>query len=258
MVKAMDGAGATGHNRLDLAAYRLNRTNDMIHAELRALYNYWNRLRAGSGVPLRSDIDPRDMGCDARNLFILEEHGQGDIRFRLAGSAILDVFEKEFRALDVRAIMVPTAGESLVALIREVLEDPGIGYARLSDAEDARIRWEVNLLPLRSDSGRVDRVIGCLHPLTGGPQWGRKTPLRFQIDHMSVDPVGSGPVGGKLQAGAGLAEDAEPFLGPSPAGQGAGASQPQLTAIDGDGVEADETGEGSAKRRRDHLRLVRK
>ncbi|HLS18542.1 MAG TPA: PAS domain-containing protein [Paracoccaceae bacterium] len=227
----------------------------MIHSELRALYNYWNSLRAGCGVPRRLDIDPREMACDARNLFILEDHGRNEIRFRLAGSALLDVFEMDFRDLDVRAIMAQSARESFIALIAEVLEDPGIGYARLSDPGDPRVRWEINLLPLQSGPGRIDRVIGCLHPLSGGPQWGRRTPLRFQIDHMSVEPVERG-----AETGAGLEEKAEPFLhGQGVArGQGASISQRHLTAIEGDGAESESTAEEQARRRREHLRLVKK
>src|SRR5690625_1238981 len=99
----MDGSKATGHNRLDLAVYRLSRTSDMIHSELRALYNYWNSLRIGYGVPRRLDIDPRNMACDARNLFILEDHGRNVIRFRLAGSALRDVFAMELPDVDGRA-----------------------------------------------------------------------------------------------------------------------------------------------------------
>ena len=185
----MDWDNATGHSCIDLAAYRLSRSNDMIHSELRALYAYWNRLRAGRKTPLRSDIDPRDMTCDARNLFILENLGRGNIRFRLAGTAIADAFGMELRGMNARSIMATGSRESFTALINEALEDPGIGYARLRNAADESGIWEINLLPLRSDFGVIDRVIGCLHPLVGAPGKNAGAPLRFRIEHMSVDPV---------------------------------------------------------------------
>ena len=172
-----------------LDAYRLNRSHDMIHSELRALYNYWNTLRAGRKTPLRSDIDPRDMQCDARNLFILENLGRGNIRFRLAGTAIVEAFGMELRGMNARAIMATASRESFTALITEALEDPGAGYARLRDASDEDTLWEINLLPLRSDFGMIDRVIGCLHPLTPGVRRSSSSPLRFRIEHMSVEPV---------------------------------------------------------------------
>ena len=131
----MDGDDfATDDDFVKLDAYRVNRTNDMIHPELRALHSYWNEIRAGRATPLRSDIDPRDMKCDARNLFILENLGRGNIRFRLAGTAIVDAFGMELRGMNARAIMSTGSRESFTALINETLEDPGTGYARLRDA----------------------------------------------------------------------------------------------------------------------------
>lgn len=251
-VKAMDGWDATGHNRLDLAAYRLSRTTDMIHSELRALYNYWNRLRAGGRAPMRSDIDPRDMSCDARNLFILENHGQRDIRFRLAGTTIIDAFGVEFRGLDAREIMAPASRESFAALIAEVLEDPGIGYARLSEAADQEVIWEINLLPLKSSPGHIDRAIGCLHLLSGISKWQRESPLRFLIDYMSVDPVEEASQ--SRQGGSGFAEAAEPFSSTTERRD----RLPHLTAISGDAPQSDDPASDKAARPRDHLRLVKR
>lgn len=236
----------------------------MIHSELRALYSYWNRLRAGRRAPLRLDIDPRDMACDARNLFILENLGRGNIRFRLAGTAIIDAFGMELRGMNVRAIMATPARESFLALIIETLEEPGVGYARLRNAADERGVWEVNLLPLRSDLGAVDRIIGCLHPLSDAAHRVTGAPLRFRIEQMSVEPVDA-PVR-EFDRGAGMpgwAEGPRPFRSRPPGDCDA----PYLTAIDGDGGRSrdgcgpDERGsEGGADRRRRgaHLRLVKK
>ena len=185
----MDGEDFAQESCVELDSYRARRSGDMIHSELRALYNYWNGLRAGRRTPLRSDIDPRDMNCDARNLFILENLGRGNIRFRLAGTAIVDAFGMELRGMNARAIMSTGSRESFTALINETLEDPGVGYARMRDAADELAQWEVNLLPLRSDFGMIDRVIGCLHPLVGLPKMNRMTPLRFRIETMSVEPI---------------------------------------------------------------------
>ena len=185
----MDGDDIKGKGCLELNAYRLDRMNGMIHSELRALHSYWNELRAGRTTPMRSDIDPRDMECDARNLFILENLGRGNIRFRLAGTAIVDAFGMELRGMNARAIMGAGSRESFTALIAEVLEDPGTGYARLRNAHDDADIWEINLLPLRSDFGMIDRVIGCLHPLSNRPRPKDGRPLRFRIEQMNVEPV---------------------------------------------------------------------
>jgi len=185
----MDGDDRFGHDYVALNEYRVKRQDAMIHSELRALYKYWDALRAGRKTPLRSDIDPRDMDCDARNLFILENLGRGNIRFRLAGTAIVDAFGMELRGMNARAIMSTGSRESFTALITETLEDPGVGYARLRNAGSDESMWEISLLPLRSDFGMIDRVIGCLHPLGGTSRRKGATPLRFRIEQMSVEPI---------------------------------------------------------------------
>lgn len=272
----MDATDATGHSCIDLSAYRLSRTTDMIHSELRALYSYWNRLRAGRKTPLRSDIDPRDMACDARNLFILENLGRGNIRFRLAGTAIVDSFGMELRGMNARVIMSTASRESFTALIAETLDEPGIGYARLRNAAEESGIWEVNLLPLRSDFGVVDRVIGCLHSLSGVPARETGAPLRFRIEHMSVDTIAAdlpaldlpaidlptvGLPGPSLPGRSeGFAEPQRPFL-PRPAdgGDDSAAGTPRLTAIQGGGRDGGANGAGDRRRPRGgHLRLVKK
>jgi hypothetical protein len=224
----------------------------MIHSELRALYSYWNRLRAGRKTPLRSDIDPRDMACDARNLFILENLGRGNIRFRLAGTAIVDAFGMELRGMNARAIMASASRESFTALITETLEDPGVGYARLRNAADEKAVWEINLLPLRSDFGVIDRVIGCLHPLSGSAR-DTGAPLRFRIEHMSVDPIGAS-VRELTAQPQGMGEPPRPFL-PRPV-ETSGGQSPRFKSIDGGG--RDGAGGGRPRRKGGHLRLVKK
>ncbi len=161
-----EGNGSGG-NSIELASYRLSRySNEMIHSEIRALYNYWERLRAGRPCPYRAEVDPRDMDCDARNLFVLEDLGQGNLRFRLAGTALVDAFGYELRGMSARSIMEGKARESFVALVSETLAEPGVGYARLM-APDGESVWEVVLLPLRDNFGKIERLIGCLHPVSG-------------------------------------------------------------------------------------------
>lgn len=249
----MDGDNATGHSCIDLSAYRLGRSNDMIHSELRALYSYWNRLRAGRKTPLRSDIDPREMECDARNLFILENLGRGNVRFRLAGTAIVDAFGMELRGMSARAIMASASREGFTSLIADTLDGPGIGYARLRNAADESGVSEMNLLPLRSDFGIVDRLIGCLHPLVGAPVRNAGIPLRFRIEQMRVEPIDATVHELDLPVPIeGLADGPEPFLprpreAPSPV-------PPRFTMIDGGGQD----GGGRPRRGGSHLRLVKK
>ena len=150
-----DGTGRhNGNNSIELASYRLSRNgNEMIHSEIRALYNYWERLRAGRPCPYRAEVDPRDMAGDARHLFVLEDMGRGNMRFRLAGTALIDAFGYELRGMSARSIMEGKARESFVALVSETLAEPGVGYARLMGPDGVSV-WEVVLLPLRDNFGK--------------------------------------------------------------------------------------------------------
>ena len=230
--------GANGS--IDLANYRLTRNKtEMIHSEIRALYSYWEALRGQRPCPYRAEVDPRDMTGDARHLFLLEDLGDGNIRFRLAGTALLDAFGFDLRGMSLRSIMEGKARESLVALVAETLSEPGIGYARLLAPDGVQV-WEIVLLPLRSDFGQVDRLIGCLHPVNGRPPVAGRVPLRFSIDEMSIHPVASaagkdGGSQGDAMPLAGFGEDSAPFTGAPAAANG-------LTAIDGGLAEGSRTG----------------
>jgi len=224
----------TGGKSIELASYRLSRnSNEMIHSEIRALYNYWERLRADRPCPYRAEVDPKNMTGDARHLFMLEDLGQGNLRFRLAGTALLDAFGYDLRGMSARSIMAGKARESFVALIAETLAEPGIGYARLH-APDGVTVWEVVLLPLRDNFGQIRRLIGCLHPVSGrtpdaGTEAGAAA-LRFTIEEMSIRPVNDGPgarpdtVHGDAMPLAGFGEGQASFEG---------APRGSLTAIDG-------------------------
>jgi hypothetical protein len=233
---------------LDLTQARLRRTGDMINAEIRALYDYWEALRAGRPVPYRAEVDPRDMRCHARNLFILEDLGGADHRFRLAGTALVEAFGMELRGMSARSLMEGRARESFSALIAETLAEPGVGYARLTATVGAGAPWEVLLLPMRSDFGAIDRMLGGLIPVSARPERPGDARLRFRIDDMTIRPVkiaesalpAPGPV-------AGFAEGQAPFAGPS-AGEG------RLRAIEGGRAAADGP---STRRPRGHLRVVR-
>jgi len=245
-----DGGGGC----IDLDEARRSRTNDMIHSEIRALMRYWQALRGDRQVPYRAEVDPREMDCDPRSLFILEDLGQGNIRFRLAGTGLVDAFGMELSGMSARTLMDGRARESIAALIEETLAEPGVGYARLSTVAPPGEGWELLLLPLRSDFGRIDRVLGGLVPLAGSLRRKAGPPLRFVIDEMSIRTAAEGELGAEAPLPvAGLAEDAAPYEGPAASEQAEGT---RLTAIEGGRGDA---GEGTEPRpdQRPRLRIVK-
>ena len=192
-----------------------------------------------------------------RNLFILEDLNNGNVRFRLAGTAIVDSFGMELRGMNARAIMSNESRESFTALIAEVLEDPGTGYARMRNAADDDEIWEINLLPLRSDFGMIDRVIGCLHQVAGNSQRVRQAgTLRFRIEQMSVDPVIAtvpDPLAATPVIPHGFSDKESAFRFGE--GSGPGNAGRRFQAIEG-GLRETEP-ESTDRPRPDHLRLIK-
>ncbi len=236
-------AGNDGGSSIDLAQHRLGRSDDMIHRELRALYSYWEQLRGDRVCPERTEVDPRDIDSDARHLFVLEDLGQGNIRFRLAGSGLLDAFGFDLRGMSARAVMEGRSRESFVAMISETIAEPGVGYARLI-APDGESVWEAVLLPLRGAFGTIDRVLGCLHPVSGRAPEPGPVPLRFTIESMAIQPVAAGAAGYDLpEPVAGFAEDQAPFDTPDRRG---------LRPIEGGGRKSERTEKDAPK-----LKIIR-
>lgn len=240
-----DGAAACARARID-------GMKGMIHPQIRALHRYFEELRGDREVPLRAEVDPRDMPCRASNLFILEDLGRGRLRFRLAGSGLLEAFGADLRGTDPRRIMQGRGGASLAALIAECLAEPGIGCARLARADLPEEIWETLLLPMRSDAGGIDRVLGSLVPLAGTPAPRQRVPLRFAIAEMTIRPIRPGqpataprPAGAAGAAGFAEAEQT-PFAGP----------RGGLTAIEG-GLSAEDAPERPEPGAAAHLRVVR-
>jgi len=178
----------------------------------------------------------------------------GNMRFRISGTALADAFGMELRGMPVGSIMDLAARQSLTELLRETLAEPGVGHARLRRADGRKEAWEILLLPLRSDNGRVDRVIGALHCLEDTMVRVGDPPLRFTIDAMAITPVEVTVEACESTAyGGGFADVSASFHHPGPLSP-RGPRKPGLVAITGgrhDGLPPD-----APRRPRPRLRLV--
>ena len=248
----MDGEDRFMQDSIDIDRLNMFNTDTMINRKTRALHDYWEGLRAGRLAPMRSDVDPRDMPCDVRNVFILEMLAANNFRFRVAGSALAKAFGIELRGMNACAIMARDSRESFNALMNEALEDPGVGYARLVPSREPNILWEISLLPLRSDFGPIDRLIGILNPVKGPPGHDGG-PLQFRIERMQINTI----VPTVLEAGAldhvtGFAETQARFRARDEELHPGGKPAPSLQAIEG-GLDENDAPE---PRRTGHLRLI--
>lgn len=62
-----------------------------------ALFQYWNRLRAGRSAPKRTEIEPADIKSLLADTFILERDVRGEAVFRLAGTRLCATYGRELK-----------------------------------------------------------------------------------------------------------------------------------------------------------------
>ncbi|EPX79053.1 PAS domain-containing protein [Litoreibacter arenae] len=130
---------------------------------LSEMRSYWESLRGGRLVPLRSEIDPREITGALEYGFILERLQPGAIRFRLAGMHLNDLMGMEVRGMPLRSFISPSSRARFSAMLERVFTQPEIHeYIMISeDTNGSLLRARLLILPLKSDGGKVDRAIGC-------------------------------------------------------------------------------------------------
>lgn len=180
----MTRQGKSGMNVVPLRGAREDMRFPVI-AEVRA---YWEALRNGRPLPMRSEVDPRGIERALEHAFILERIAPGMARFRLAGMHLNDLIGMEVRGMPLSAFFAPAARDQIGQVLESLFSRPEIveltliaerGIGRPS--MDAKLL----LLPLRSDMGEVNRALGCL--VSVGPIG--RAPRRFDIAGVRVTPI---------------------------------------------------------------------
>lgn len=214
-------------------------TRALRHADAKALYQMWTELRGDRPAPFRAEIDAGRIGAAAPFLAILESVGPFNYRVRLAGDRMNRWYGMELRGMSALSMLTPAGRNHLLAVLNRVTAEPSVasvtGRARRPDGLTGE--FEMALLPMRSDFGRVDRVLLGL--------WLHK------VDAMSGGPFlmdGARFLCAPVDEDAAEIDDTEPApreerRQPEPAAAG------PLTSIEG--------GSGGDGVRRAHLRLVK-
>ncbi|WP_184149946.1 PAS domain-containing protein [Amaricoccus macauensis] len=161
--------------------------NDLMLSSLRT---YWDRLRAGRIAPYRAEIDPRQFEQALENMFIVEKLAPDNLRIRLAGMKICEMMGMEVRGMQPSCLIDEPDRTRFGRLVNLVMSEPAVVELSLSAQNRAgTYRASMLMMPLRSDFGDINRVIGC----TSGGGEIFAAPLAFQIDEVAVSPVEPGP-----------------------------------------------------------------
>jgi hypothetical protein len=154
---------------------------------------YWEALRNGRLMPVRSEIDPRGISQALEFAFVLEKIAPGLARIRLAGMHLNELMAMEVRGMPVTAMFLPDARREMQRVLEGVLDTPSV--VRLTLAGDtglgrSPLEAQMILLPMRDETGAPSRILGALQ--TRG-EIGRG-PRRFTIRDVETKPLLGDPL----------------------------------------------------------------
>ena len=177
---------------------------------LSSLRSYWDRLRAGRVAPYRAEIDPRQFEPALENMFIIEKLAPDNMRIRLAGMKICEMMGMEVRGMQPAYLIDEADRARFDRLLNVVMNEPAVVELKLAAQNRAGLfRATMLLMPLRSDFGEINRVIGC----TSGEGDLYAAPLAFAIEDDAVTPVEPSQGVEPRQAMPGFAEAQADFAG---------------------------------------------
>jgi hypothetical protein len=190
---------------------------------LSSLKSYWDRLRAGRIAPYRAEIDPRQFESALENMFIVEKITVENMRIRLAGMRICEMMGMDVRGMQPGAVIDENDRVRFDRLVNVVTNEPAVVELRLAARNRAGLyRATMLLMPLRSDFGEVNRVIGCI----SGEGEIFAAPLAFGIEDVAVTPI-------EPSSGAEKTKQAMPGFAEAPPGFAGASAAPHLRSIDG-------------------------
>jgi hypothetical protein len=210
------GVGAD-ERRIDVALLSDFEGEVLTHPDTRGLFAMWTALRGDRPAPFRAELDAGRIGARAPFLAILEYVGPSNFRIRIAGDRLNRWFGMELRGMSALSLVEAAARNHFQSALNRLTAEPAA--AAVSGAAEARdgrsCGFEMVLLPMRSDFGRIDRVLVGLWL----EESAAAAPLRLRADAFVVAPIFD-----EAEADAALAEP--PAGGSQPGGSQPGGPQP--------------------------------
>lgn len=176
-----------GQNVISMFGYKC----ETLFPAINELEAYWEGLRMGRLVPMRSEIDPRGIERALEFTFILERIAPGLARFRLSGMHLNDLLGMEVRGMPFTSFFTPKSRQVICDTLEQVFDGPKVAELILSSERSIgkpALDAKLILLPLRSDMGDITRIIGCL--VTSGPTG--RAPRRFDITRRKMKELTAG------------------------------------------------------------------
>ena len=150
----------------------------MKNRQTKQLYAYWNEVRGDRVAPRRFEIEPGRLASILPDAFILERFGDMDVRYRLAGTRIIEHFGSDFRAASFYDGFVMSDRRVMERQIREMVNQGGGTLFEITSrtASGRSVTHECLVLPLVHMRETVDRFVGCITAIDD-PDWLGEEPL---------------------------------------------------------------------------------
>jgi hypothetical protein len=191
------------------------RANERMHGKVSSvLLGYWEGLRAGRLVPMRSEIDPRGIETCLDESFILERMATQIARFRIAGSHLGALLGMDVRGLPLTSLFTPTDRQTVNEIVERMFTIPEIIEIDLQSVrggDTPGLTGLMLLLPLRSDLGDITRALGCI--ATSGQT--SECPHLFRIGKVRSSRIEAGKPTRAPRAGLPLSPPAAAPLAPA-------------------------------------------
>ncbi|HUZ13016.1 MAG TPA: PAS domain-containing protein [Caulobacteraceae bacterium] len=143
----------------------------MAHLNTQLLIDYWRRRSGERRTPARSEIDPADFAALAPHVFVVQRDDDGDIRFRIAGEAVIELHGRALQGTSLASLWTaphrpPLSRALAAALVCAEALVVAAEAPRRPRGDHRALRLEILFAPLSGPDGRVDRFLGHYQPLT--------------------------------------------------------------------------------------------
>ncbi|WP_421791213.1 PAS domain-containing protein [Hyphobacterium sp.] len=155
----------------------------MMHAHARTLMSYWDSRRRDDAVPARADIAASDLRDLLGNLFMLQRHDASHHVFRLAGTKLCELHQRELRDQNFLSFWRGYDREQVRLLLESVLANAAPGGAHLTahSLNGDKLEVELVVTPIASASGKVDRLLGLYQPLQKPDRFAQRPIVRHDL-----------------------------------------------------------------------------
>lgn len=139
----------------------------ILHPSSRALFRFWETMRAERPAPSREDLDLKRIRTLVPHLFIAEFVARASMfRWRLAGTGICDLYRRELTGTDLLDgwdnFEVDVISRFLGATV--TTRQPAVLRIRLQTDTDQVIGAEIMAFPMLASDGVTTHIFGGLFP----------------------------------------------------------------------------------------------